>query len=275
MHACHSRVDRITTDVVSKTCKSLVPVPAPAPGNNPPSPERPARRPPVTPQNVVKRQRQAPAVPEPRKPAHRLRNDAVELVPRQVQILNAVQAGEGQRDGTRQGVVADVEDRGFFQEADFVREIPGRCGPKVVREVLREEIVVDKDNVELEEESELGDSKRDVACEVVGVDVEERQLRNLVQDSRHHQLVRTSLRGESSSVEVQSRDHILFIDWINGAADSPETTRVGCLVPVFGDGGGCGGGVGLGEVTIGGGGQGVIGGGGGGGGSHCGEGAGS
>lgn len=111
-------------------------------------------------------------------------NTAVELVVRQIEKLNFLQASEGERDGTGQEIFTYIKHYGLLEVTDFEgqtpfelvlqeenlgevrrvahalrerareavvgkREVPGRRGPEILREAPGELVIVDKDHIEV------------------------------------------------------------------------------------------------------------------------------
>lgn len=111
-------------------------------------------------------------------------NTAVEFVVRQIQILNALQAPEGERDWTGEQILTHIKDDSFFKVSDFngqaavelvpeeenfgevgcvtdalgnragevvvgESEVAGRRGAEILGEALCEVVVVDEDDVEI------------------------------------------------------------------------------------------------------------------------------
>lgn len=111
-------------------------------------------------------------------------NTAVEFVLSQIEILNALQAAEGERDWAGDRILTHIKDDSFFKVSDFNRqaavelvpeeenfgevgcetdalgnragevvvgesEVAGRRGAEVLGEALCEMVVVDEDDIEI------------------------------------------------------------------------------------------------------------------------------
>jgi len=140
---------------------------------------------------VIVGQGKIPIVAERRNLTNIVGDAAVEIVVRQIEILNALQAAEGERDGAGEWIFTDIKDDSFFEVSDFrgqaavelvpeeenfgevgreadtlgngagevvvgESEVAGACGAEILGEALCEVVVVDEDDVEIPLEELVG-----------------------------------------------------------------------------------------------------------------------